>query len=185
MPLSIGTELQKKVKMKRYMLPTLLLPLLLLCCVQWSHGGSKKNILYLNSYHHGYRWSDKILEGIRSVLRESDSHIGLQIEYMDTKKYNYTHIKNSLFTLYREKFRGENFDLILVSDNNGFNFVSQYHETLFRKKPIVFCGINNFEAINNSPENITGAIENFDLVSTLDLIRSLHPEKKKNGRHWG
>ncbi|WP_457575332.1 hybrid sensor histidine kinase/response regulator [Desulfomarina sp.] len=165
--------------MKRYMLPIFLLPMFLLCWVHLSHGGTKKNILYLNSYHHGYRWSDEILVGIRSVLRESDSHIGLQIEYMDTKKYNYSRIKNSLFTLYREKFRGENFDLILVSDNNGFNFVSQYHETLFHKKPIVFCGINNFEAIHDSPENITGVVENFDLVSTLDVIRSLHPKRKK------
>ena len=170
--------------MKRYLPPIFLFPLLLLYCVHLSHAGTKKNILYLNSYHHGYRWSDEILEGIRSVIEESGNHIGLQIEYMDTKKYNYSQIKNSLFTLYREKFRGENFDLILVSDNNGFNFVSLYHKTLFHKKPIVFCGINNFEAIHGSPKNITGVVENFDLVSTLDLIRSLLPREKKNDRHW-
>ncbi len=165
--------------MKNSLLLTFLLLFIFLFCGHGSHAETKKNILYLNSYHHGYRWSDEILEGIRSVLKESDRNIGLQIEYMDTKKYNYDHIKNSLFTLYREKFRGENFDLILVSDNNGFNFVSQYHEILFRKKPIVFCGINNYEAIYDSPDNITGVAENFDLVSTLDLIRSLHPERKK------
>jgi 5S rRNA maturation endonuclease (ribonuclease M5) len=95
--------------------------------VNQGHGETKKNILYLNSYHHGYRWSDQILAGIRSVLEESDKNIDLQIEYLDTKKYSCNHIKNSLFTLFREKFRGEH----------------------------------------------------FDLAKTLDLIRTLHPDRKK------
>jgi two-component system cell cycle sensor histidine kinase/response regulator CckA len=48
----------------------------------------KKTVLYLNSYHNGYHWSDGLLEGIRTVLNKSSYKVDLQIEYMDTKKYN-------------------------------------------------------------------------------------------------
>ena len=157
---------------------------LILCIILFSFVDSnaaeiKKNVLYLNSYHHGYQWSDHILEGIRNVLNNSQENIDLQIEYLDTKKYSYSHIKNSLFTLYSEKFRKESFDIIIVSDNNGFDFVTEYRETLFKGLPIVFCGINDFDSVDISSGNIAGVVENFDLAKTLDIIRRLHPGKKK------
>ncbi len=56
------------------------------------HPGSgertKKSVLYLNSYHHGYQWSDSIHDGIRDTLNSSPYKIDLQVEYLDAKRYN-------------------------------------------------------------------------------------------------
>jgi two-component system, cell cycle sensor histidine kinase and response regulator CckA len=139
----------------------------------------KKNVLYINSYHHGYQWSDEIHDGIRDVLRKSDYKIDLQIEYMDTKKYLYDPINISLFKLYSEKFVNETFDVIIVSDNYAYNFVIEHREVLFKDIPLVFCGMNNFEAADVSSGNLTGIVETFDLISTLNVARKLHPDKTK------
>ena len=139
----------------------------------------KKNVLYINSYHPGYQWSDEILKGIRTVLNESKYKIDLQIEYMDTKKYLYEPVNQSLFTLYKEKFVNEDFDVIIVSDNHGFNFVIEHRQELFPGIPLVFCGMNNYESADISSGNLTGIVENFDLINTLNVARTLHPDKTK------
>jgi len=138
-----------------------------------------KNVLYLNSYHDGYQWSDQELQGIRKVLQASDYKIDLQIEYLDAKKYRYEYIKPRLYTLYREKFKDEKFDIIIVSDNDALSFIQEYREELFGTAPVVFCGINGIETVNLSQKNITGVIENFDLARTLTIARKLHPDKKR------
>jgi PAS domain S-box-containing protein len=158
---------------------TLLLLLLFLLPALSSGQKLKKNVLYLNSYHDGYQWSDQVLEGVRSVLLESNFKVDLQIEYMDAKKYNYEYIKPRLYTLYKEKFRDESFDIIIVSDNDALNFIQEYRDELFPNIPVVFCGINGIETIDLSKPNITGAIENFDLAHTLQIARKLHPDKKR------
>ena len=43
-----------------------------------------KKILYIDSYHEGYEWSDGLATGIEAVL--ADSGAGLRIVRMDTKR---------------------------------------------------------------------------------------------------
>lgn len=135
----------------------------------------KKNVLYLNSYHHGYEWSDNILDGVRSILDESEYKIDLQIEYMDAKKFNYEDVTGMLLRLYLEKFDGEDFDVVMVSDNDAFAFASQYRDVLFPHVPLVFCGVNDLKEDALSAGDITGVVENFDLMLTLDVAMKLHP----------
>ncbi|MFH1914804.1 MAG: ABC transporter substrate binding protein [Pseudomonadota bacterium] len=139
---------------------------------------AKKNVLYLNSYHRGYKWSDDIFDGIRSVLEAGPYKIDLQIEYMDAKKYNYEDVTGMLLRLYKEKFRDERFDVVLVSDNDAFNFARYYRDQLFPGVPLVFCGVNALESEELDVGNITGVEENFDLSMTLDVARKLHPDKR-------
>ena len=103
----------------------------------------KKTVLYINSYHNGYHWSDGLLDGIRTVLNQSQYKVDLQIEYMDAKKYNYETISNNLYPLYKEKFKNEVFDVIILSDNDALNFVNQHRHDLFKNIPVVFCGVND------------------------------------------
>ena len=138
----------------------------------------KKHVLYLNSYHQGYQWSDAILEGVRSVLDESEYKIDLQIEYMDAKKYHYEDVTGMLVRLYQEKFAGERFDAIIVSDNDAFAFATQYREELFPGVPLIFCGVNDFKPEMITQGNVTGEVENFDPQLTLDLALKLHPDKR-------
>ena len=65
----------------------------------WAADEEKINILYLNSYHNGYEWSDSIFDGVRDTFAESGRNIYLQIEYMDSKRYSLTGSTNSLSVL--------------------------------------------------------------------------------------
>ncbi|MBM9603318.1 hybrid sensor histidine kinase/response regulator [Desulfopila inferna] len=157
-----------------------LLIFVLLISVNCTEAKEKKNVLHINSYHHGYEWSDEIFHGIRSGLAGSEKYkVDLQVEYMDTKKYLYDPVNISLFKLYQEKFKNEDFDVIIVSDNHAYNFVIEHREALFKGIPLVFCGMNNYEQTDVSSGNLTGIVENFDLVRTLKIARKLHPDKTK------
>lgn len=140
----------------------------------------KINMLYLNSYENGYGWSDTILEGIKSVIAESGLNIHLNIEYMDTKIRYDQKVKMHLFALYAHKYRNVEFDAIIVSDNNGFDFLLQFQGKLFPGVPVIFCGVNDF-----SPQSIrgyysiTGVVESFDIKINLELARRFHPDRKK------
>ncbi|MCP4338112.1 MAG: response regulator [Desulfobulbaceae bacterium] len=159
-------------------LVSLLISILLLPSLA-SANQDKKTVLYLNSYHNGYHWSDGILEGVRSVLNKSRYKVDLQIEYMDAKKFNYDIFSQNLLTLYKKKFKNESFDIVILSDNDALNFVNQHRQDLFPNIPVVFCGINNLHDSDIAAGNITGAVELFDLVATLDVAKNLHPEKDR------
>ncbi len=139
--------------------------------------GEKKSVLYINSYHNGYHWSDGLLEGVRSVLNSSRFKVDLQIEYMDAKKFSYETISKNLHSLYLEKFKKEKFDIIIASDNDALNFVNQYRDDLFANIPVIFCGINDLQSSDTSGGKITGVVELFDLIATLKVAKKLHPKR--------
>ena len=163
--------------MRRFFILASLLILFLLLPSFTSAAQDKKNVLYLNSYHNGYYWSDGLLEGVRSVLNNSRYKVDLQIEYMDAKKFNYDIISKDLLTLYREKFKNESFDIVILSDNDALNFINQHRQELFPDIPVVFCGVNDLKDADVAAGNITGVVELFDLTATLNVAKKIHPEK--------
>jgi PAS domain S-box-containing protein len=140
----------------------------------------RKNVLYLNSYHNGYAWSDEILEGLRSFFAESGFAVDLQIEYMDTKRFATPERQKALFEFYRDKFKGASFDIIIASDDFAYNFVLNYQDKLLPGIPVVFCGVNDFRRERlKGRENITGLVENVDFEDTLRLAARLHPDLRR------
>lgn len=138
----------------------------------------KKMVFYLNSYHNGYMWSDRILEGIQDQLSTSTYPIELQIEYLDSKKYHYSVMSEKLFQLFKSKYTHVRFDVVIVSDNNALTFMLEYGERLFPGVPVVFCGINARDAPDLDAREYTGVLENVDIVSTLEVALSFHPNKQ-------
>ena len=140
----------------------------------------KINILYLNSYHNGYEWSDSIFDGVRETFRQSGKNIYLQIEYMDSKRYYGEKINEILFNYYKFKFRTTRFDLIVTSDNNAYEFMYKHGDELFPGVPIVFCGINDVEA-GKVPmrSRMTGVLEEFDVPANIEMALKFHPGKRR------
>lgn len=135
-----------------------------------------KNILILNSYHDGFLWSDQIMDGIKSVLI-SEQNAELHIEYMDTKHTAPSQVFPLLEQLYEKKYANVQFDVIIVSDNNAFDFIVDRHHKLFPGVPVVFCGVNNIEdALQDDLVNITGIAEKADLKKTIELALAIFPE---------
>jgi two-component system, cell cycle sensor histidine kinase and response regulator CckA len=140
---------------------------------------AKKSVLYLNSYHHGYQWSDSIHDGIRATLDGSPYKIDLQVEYLDAKRYNTVPVIQGLLEIFQKKFAGEHFDAVIVSDDDAFNFALNARPQLFPGTPIVFCGINDLGEEELAAGNLTGVVESFDLLGTIDVVLRLHPEKRR------
>jgi len=136
----------------------------------------KERILVINSYNHGYRWTNEVMEGFLSSFNMDDPNLDIRVEYMDTKNYDspeyYRYIKENI------KFKYENikFKLIVVTDNAALRLVKEYREVLFADIPIVFCGIDHsFNSLIMGMTNITGVVEESEFNSTINLALSLHP----------
>jgi PAS domain S-box-containing protein len=140
----------------------------------------RKQILYLNSYQSGYAWSDNILEGIRSAFRESNYVVDLQVEYMDAKKHPGKENSAILKRLFSSKFKNTQFDAIISSDNDAFQFLLAYRDSLFPGVPVVFCGVNDLKPEQLAEhQDFSGVLEELDIQSNLDLALSLNPDKKQ------
>jgi len=140
-----------------------------------------KEILLLHSYHKGYKWTDEIS---RAIEKEFEDHQNIELTtfYMDTKRVDGFVYFQKLAKLYKEQFATRDFDLIIVSDNNAFEFMIRYYESLFEGIPILFCGINNFDKAqleeNNMKQYMSGVVEQVDIEKNLRLISSLQPKVK-------
>lgn len=70
--------------------------------------------------------------------------------------------------------------MIIVSDNNAFDFVKERGKEIFGDTPIVFCGLNYFTTDDISGmEHVTGVNEQADLDRNIDLVKLLHPDRQK------
>lgn len=134
-------------------------------------------VLYINSYHPGYEWSDDIKAGVQEVLTNSGKEIELSIEHIDAVRFDYVRIQASLLRLISAKYRDYRPDIILTSDNYAFNFLKEYRAVLFPDIPVVFSGYNNFtpDVIEGMP-NVTGVNEKIDYLAGIDMALSVHPK---------
>lgn len=136
----------------------------------------KNQILIIHSYHSGLAWTDSIASGIRDAFTLSGSDIQMTSEYLDARRYPDSEISAGIQKLLISKLKDAAPDLIMVSDNNAFDFILEHRNRLFPGIPIVFCGINDFNPskISKHP-GITGVAEELSIRETVLLILDLHP----------
>ena len=137
-----------------------------------------KEVLILNSYHQGLSWSDSIVESLITTL-ESQANVEIHVEYMDSRRINTNIYFKELLALYKLRFQNRQFDIIIATDNNAFNFLREHRDTLFPYTPVVFCGVNNYQDdMLSGLQSFTGITEEVDIPATAALALSLHPETK-------
>lgn len=135
----------------------------------------QKRVLILHSYHVGYPWTDNVSEGITSILNKEEN-VEIIYEHMDTKRHVDKDYLKKLLHIYKYKYSGAIPDVIICSDDNALNFLLKNRDELFTSVPIVFCGINNFtDSRIAGHKNITGVVENPDVLGTLQIALRLHP----------
>ncbi len=140
----------------------------------------RRQVLYINSYHLGYKFSDDITRGIEVVLKVPGQNIDLLVEYMDTKRLDSAEYLEELYQLYKTKYGARQPDLIISSDDAALNFLFKYANELFPDVPIVFCGANYFDVARLSGfDQFTGVSEMADAQGTLDLALRLHPQTRR------
>lgn len=137
-----------------------------------------KKVLLLNSYHKGFFWTDEITRGVEKVLKQNPAE--LHVDYMDTKRQFGRDYQDLLTRILRLKHTRHNYDAIVVSDDNAFNFVCKNREQIFGATPVVFCGVNYLQKERLAGRrNITGVNEQVDIAANVSLIQKLHPDCRK------
>ncbi|MFQ3620289.1 MAG: ABC transporter substrate binding protein [Spirochaetales bacterium] len=140
--------------------------------------GSLKHLLLIHSYHKGYSYTEEEERGILNALTEQGISFEAYMYFLDAKRFGYEKRHREVARHFELLYDNFPFDLVIVTDNDALNFAIQYRSRLFSRTPLVFTGINNFspEILKNEPD-ITGVAENIDLKGTIDLARSLFPQR--------
>lgn len=136
------------------------------------------NILLLNSYHHGYSWTDELTEGIRSTLDER-SNTTLFIEYLDAKRnpgyYNSRIFEDAFF----QKYKTKQIDIVISSDNAALDFLLKHSNVQFLKNAsYIATGISNYQHYTSIP-NLYIVPETSTFEQTLFHIFSFFPKTQK------
>ncbi len=154
--------------------------ILLLASSIVSSTASADNILLLNAYHHGFPWTDTLVNVITEQLHKA-GHPDIDVEYMDSKEIAYDeHYIRLLYEEYRHKFGNKPLDLVITTDDNALDFVRRFRGQLFGNVPIVFTGVNNLSLAEQLDYTRTVGVFEIDPVgNTIDLMLKLHPDTNR------
>ncbi|WP_243312987.1 diguanylate cyclase [Fundidesulfovibrio agrisoli] len=136
-------------------------------------------ILYINSYHRGYSWSDGLEDGLREALEASGRKFEISVEYLDSRRFAYNSLVEPLAKSMEVKYASYRPDLVVVSDNAAFDFALQFRDRLFPGKPIVFCGYNDFRPeVLDGIQDVTGVNEEIDVTGAVEMAIKVHPKTR-------
>ncbi len=137
------------------------------------------SVLFLSSYNGLDSLVKYEEEGILKVLESQG--INCLAEYMDTKNYNATSHRQSIYENIKFKISEKHFDAVILGDDAALSFALNTQEELFKGLPLVFLGINNFDLANRAMQKplFTGSIERVPLADCLNLIKFFFPKRKK------
>ncbi|MEQ8333146.1 ABC transporter substrate binding protein [Nisaea sp.] len=130
-----------------------------------------KKVLFIDSYHEGYPWSDGITTGIQNVIGKSGAE--LKIHRMDTKRNGSDDFKKQAALDSKALIEEWNPDVVIATDDNA----SKYLIVPFYKGsdlPFVFGGVNWDASEYGFPtSNVTGIVEVDSMDETAELLRPL------------
>ncbi len=132
-----------------------------------------KKILFIDSYHEGYEWSDGITTGIKKEL--AGSGVELRVVRMDTKRNPTEEWKKAAAARAAAEIKTFLPDVLIVSDDNAFKYIVQesYKDAPL---PVVFVGLNWDASGYGAPyTNTTGMVE---VSLTTQIIDHLKPFTK-------
>ena len=118
---------------------------------------SGKKVLFVNSYHKGYPWSDGIETGLHTVFDDTD--ITLKIIHLDTKNNPSEEFAKEAALKAKTEIEAFTPDIVIAADDNA----QKYLVVPYLKNsdfPIIFAGVNwDASAYGYPTNNITGMIE--------------------------
>ena len=133
--------------------------------------GQSQRVLFIDSYHAGYAWSDGITAGIQQVL--ANTNVELKVHRMDTKRNSSEDFMKQ--AAIRAKAVIEDFkpDVVIAADDNAQKYlVVPYYRG--GDIPFVFAGVNWDASPYGYPaSNVTGMVEVSRPDQLLDILRTL------------
>jgi ABC-type uncharacterized transport system substrate-binding protein len=129
-----------------------------------------KKIVYVNSYHEGYPWSDGIEAGLHKVL--DGTGVELKIIRLDTKQHPEAAFGQEAGQKAKAEIDAFKPDVVITSDDNSQKYlVAPYLKGT--GTPVIFNGVNwDASAYGYSPDQITGMVEVELPDQLVDLLKS-------------
>jgi DNA-binding CsgD family transcriptional regulator len=141
-----------------------------------------QRIVVLHSYHQGLYWTDTVHRGIEAGLHDADSKPQVFTEYLESIRLvrRSPNRDGGMVDYLRAKYPADFPDVVIVSDDDAFNFMLRYREQVFPGKPLVYCGINNLKPADIvGRQNLTGVAEIPSFESLLKLMIRLQPAMRR------
>lgn len=116
-----------------------------------------KKILFVNSYHEGYEWSDGVEKGVHDVL--DGTGVELKFVRLDTKRNPDEAFAKTAGTQAKAEIEAFKPDVVIAADDNAQKFVivPYFKGTTL---PVVFAAVNwDASAYGYPTSNVTGMIE--------------------------
>ena len=129
---------------------------------------AKKKVLFIDSYHVGYPWSDGELQGVKSIIGDK---YDMKVIHMDTKRNASAEAKKKAGEEARAEIDSWKPDVVITADDNAAKLVIVpfYMDSDI---PFVFCGINWDASSYGFPSrNVTGVLEVSVIKPLLDSIQ--------------
>ena len=142
----------------------------------------RPRLLFISSYHPDFPSFFPQIRGLRAGLEEAGykrDNIALDIEFMDTKRFPMAVIGPRFRAALALKLAAlPRYDIVVVADDNAFDFALDNRDSLFRGIPIVFLGVNDKQkALAQDPSTgVVGVVEERSVGDTLRLIEKLYPD---------
>lgn len=134
-----------------------------------------KKVLFIDSYHEGYPWSDGITTGVRTTLEGTG--VELEVVRMDTKRNKDEPFKQTAAQKVKSQIDTFKPDVVIAADDNASKYLIQpYYKDA--NLPFVFCGVNWDEKVYDYPyKNVTGMVE---VAGAKELVELLQGFSKGN-----
>ena len=136
--------------------------------------GSK--VLIIHSYAQDFSWTRDLHAGIVSVLDDPRVRARWRVEYMDAKHHASPSYQARVLELFREKYAGERFDGVILTDDHALDFVALHRDELFPGTPMAACGINDLKSVPPGAEDINIIVERPAHLETLAAARRQNPD---------
>jgi ABC-type uncharacterized transport system substrate-binding protein len=128
-----------------------------------------KKVLFIDSYHEGYPWSDGITEGVQATINGSGAE--LKVMRLDTKRNKGEAFKQAAAEKAKAEIESFQPDVVIAADDNASKYLIQpfYKDASL---PFVFCGVNWDESVYGYPyKNVTGMVEVAGAKELVELLQ--------------
>ncbi len=155
--------------MKKLLAICILIMAVSLAATSFAGNYQGKKVLFVDSYHEGYAWSDGITNAVVAFLEGTGAE--LKIVRMDTKRNKDKEFKKEAAMKVKKVIEQYKPDVVIAADDNASKYliVPYYKDSNI---PFVFCGVNWDASSYGFPtKNVTGMIEVSPVPQLLDQLK--------------
>lgn len=92
----------------------------------------KKKVLVIQSYNLDYVHTRELNAGIEETFKNQRDRINIRYEFLDSKNYWNEHQMYEFAKLMKAKYQNQEFDGVILCDNDALNFYLSYGSNIFK-----------------------------------------------------